>query len=44
LVLCRDVYHCTPQELEEIPPETILAHLALLDVEGNYLKEKHGKK
>jgi hypothetical protein len=33
-----------PQELEEIPTETILAHLALLDVESKYLQEKHGKK
>jgi hypothetical protein len=38
------VYHCTPQELEEIPTETILKHLALLNVEGKYLREKYGKK
>jgi hypothetical protein len=38
------VYHCTPQELEEIPPGKVLAHMALIDVEAKYFKERHGKK
>ena len=34
LVLCRDVYHCTPVELREVPLADILAHLTCLGVEG----------
>lgn len=34
LLLCRDVYHCTPVELATIPLQTILTHLACLDAEA----------
>lgn len=34
LQLCRDVYHCTPVDLERIPLETILEHLTCLQVEA----------
>lgn len=34
LVLCRDVYHCTPVQLREIPMPTILEHLTCLAMEG----------
>ena len=34
LVLCRDVYHCTPVELRRVPLRDVLAHLACLGVEG----------
>lgn len=34
LVLCRDVYHCTPVELDQVPLVTILEHLAMMRVES----------
>lgn len=34
LLLCRDVYHCTPAELATIPLRTIMTHLACLDAEA----------
>lgn len=34
LLLCRDVYHCTPSELAEQDWETVRVHLRLLSVEG----------
>ena len=34
LVLCRDVYHCTPVALREVPLVDILPHLTCLGVEG----------
>jgi len=34
LVLCRDIYHCTPPELGEVDMQTINAHLACLDGEA----------
>lgn len=37
LMLCR-LYHCTPVELEEIPIETILAHLICITEEQKYQK------
>jgi hypothetical protein len=33
LRLCRDVYHCTPVQLAEVPLPTILAHLTCLHAE-----------
>lgn len=33
LVLCRDVYHCTPLELAQIPLETVEAHLICIAAE-----------
>lgn len=34
LVLCRDVYHCTPVQLREIPMPIILEHLTCLAMEA----------
>jgi hypothetical protein len=34
LVLCRDVYHCTPLELAKIPVETVEAHLVCIAAEN----------
>jgi hypothetical protein len=34
LVLCRDVYHCTPPQLDEIDNETLEGHLVCLEVEA----------
>jgi hypothetical protein len=44
LVLCRDIYHCTPTELAQQPLTTIAAHLTCLDVEAavRRRKTKHG--
>jgi len=36
LILCRDIYHCTPSELARQDPQVILAHLTALDVESDY--------
>jgi len=33
LILCRDVYHCTPVQLADVPLPTIIKHLACLDAE-----------
>lgn len=34
LILCRDVYHCTPVELAQVPLDVILDHLAALSAES----------
>ena len=38
LVLCRDVYHCTPVELERVPADVVLRHLAVLGIEADVNK------
>jgi hypothetical protein len=45
LVLCRDVYHCRPSELDEEDDERVAAHLICLEVEEAVRKrrEKTGK-
>lgn len=52
LILCRDVYHCTPVELAKVPYETILRHWTVMEAEaqvrglksGAYARErKHGR-
>lgn len=40
LVLCRDVYHCTPVALEQVPLPVILQDLACLEVEAQVYKAK----
>lgn len=35
LILCRDVYHCTPQALRQIPLEDILVALTCLRIEAD---------
>jgi len=34
LQLCRDVYHCTPNELDDLDWEEVQVHLRLLAVES----------
>ena len=34
LVLCRDVYHCTPSQLDREDGERVLMHIALLNAES----------
>lgn len=34
LQLCRDVYHCTPSQLDREDWDTIATHIALLEAEG----------
>lgn len=34
LVLCRDVYHCTPAELDEQDWARVQMHIALLNAEA----------
>jgi len=38
LWLCRDIYHCTPGELDEQDAETILAHIVCINGEHNARK------
>jgi len=39
LVLCRDVFHCTPSELRAEAAEDIMAALACIEAE-NYVREQ----
>lgn len=36
LVLCRDIYHCTPVELRQVPLGDVLETLATLSAETAY--------
>lgn len=38
LVLCRDVYHCTPSQLRLESAQDILTHLAVLKIESKVRK------
>ena len=38
LVLCRDVYHCTPDELGAIDLDTVIRHQVCMAAE-NYVRE-----
>ena len=40
LVLCRDVYHCTPSQLRQESAEDVLAALLILDVENQVSKRR----
>jgi hypothetical protein len=42
LVLCRDVYHCLPDELDRQDYGRILRHLVCLDAEGIVAKRRQG--
>ena len=44
MILCRDIYHCTPGELAQIPLDTILAHLICLREEQEWAKDKQRSK
>lgn len=35
-MLCRDLYHCTPRELDAQPATAILDHLAVLSAEHRH--------
>ena len=43
LILCRDLYHCDPLRLPEIPLEKIIAHLICRAEEAKWLNDKHRK-
>ncbi len=43
LVLCRDVYHCTPAELDEQDWERVATHLVCLEVETKVRKANEGR-
>jgi hypothetical protein len=43
LMLCRDVYHCTPMELANVPLTTIMRHLTCLRQEARIRRMDHGK-
>jgi len=34
LRLCRDVYHCTPVQLRQVPARVIVEDLAMLSIEA----------
>lgn len=42
LILCRDVYHCTPSQLDAEDGSRVLMHLALLNAESK-VKEARSK-
>jgi hypothetical protein len=44
LVLCRDVYHCTPVELAQVPLTTLTAHLTCMDVEAEIKRRRKSKR
>lgn len=44
LILCRDVYHCRPSELEDEDLFTVLKHLACLEGEAKYRKMEEKKR
>jgi hypothetical protein len=41
LILCRDMYHCTPNELADVPLEKVIAHLICRNIETEWLNEKY---
>jgi hypothetical protein len=41
LYLCRDVYHCTPEDLDDQDAERVSRHLVVLDVEAKVWERKH---
>jgi hypothetical protein len=38
LHLCRDIYHCTPVELAQVPAGTINRHLVIMQAEAQVRK------
>lgn len=43
LIMCRDVYHCTPTELEAVPWQVIHEDLVMMQVE-RMVRERRNKK
>lgn len=44
LMLCRDVYHCTPAQLDDVPIETIREHLECMRQEARVAKMRKGRR
>jgi len=44
LILCRDVYHCTPSELEKQYADVVNAHLVCLAAEAKVAKMRTRKR
>jgi hypothetical protein len=42
LVLCRDIYHCTPNELDEQDAQTVQLHILMHNAEQEELSRKQG--
>jgi hypothetical protein len=40
LILCRDVYHCTPAELDEQEAARVQAHMLCLEMEVKVAKQR----
>lgn len=43
LVLCRDVYHCTPSQLRQERVVDVLPHLAVLQVEAQVIRAQSAR-
>jgi hypothetical protein len=43
LIMCRDVYHCTPTELEQVPWRTIQEDLTMIAVERTVRTRRNKK-
>lgn len=43
LILCRDIYHCTPTELRAVPLPDVMETLATLQAEVAYQKRPKAK-
>ncbi len=44
LRLCRDVYHCTPSELDAQDARTIALHIAFMNVEEKVAQRKRRRR
>jgi hypothetical protein len=44
LILCRDVYHCLPSELDKEDWQTIANHIAMIEAESKVHKMKSQSK
>jgi len=44
MILCRDVYHCTPVELRRVPLAKIMEHIACLAGESRYFEDERKKR
>jgi hypothetical protein len=40
LVLCRDVYHCRPSELDDEDATVLARHMLLLEIENKWLEKQ----
>jgi len=43
LIMCRDVYHCTPTELEAVPWRVIQEDLAMMQIERTVRTRRNKK-